>query len=133
VEACSSVHRQFKGVFREKVIDRAVTIALNDLGLSVEEKKVINVYFNEVKVGVYIPDKIVNDKIILELKCKPFITYDDKVQAKAYINSTDYKLLLLINFGPHNLDIIRMILDKARNMFRWLRLLNRSNSVKLAK
>jgi GxxExxY protein len=113
-EACNNVYKQFKGAFREKVVDRALTIALKELGLTVEEKKVIPVYYKNEKVGTYIPDKIINGKIILELKCKPFLVYADRVQSKAYINSTDYKLLLLINFAPIKLEIVRIIYDRAR-------------------
>ena len=114
VEACNKIFNQFRGAFREKVVDRALSIALKEYGLSVEEQKKIQLYYKGQWVGTYIPDKIINGKIIVEIKCKPFITYADRVQAQGYINSTDYKLLLLINFGAAKLDIIRIVLDKAR-------------------
>ena len=70
--ACFDVYKVFGGAFKEKVVDRALTEALKNRGLEVEDQKRINIYFKGKKVGVYIPDKIVNNSVLLELKAKSF-------------------------------------------------------------
>jgi len=57
----------------------------------------------------------VDEKILLEIKCKPFITAGDEKQFRHYFKATDYKLGFLINFGTEKLEIKRRIYDLARN------------------
>src|SRR5476649_2643881 len=75
--ACFDVWKQFKGSFKESIIDNALTIALEKRGLKVECQKRINIYYENKKVGTYVPDKIINEIILMELKSKEFITRQD--------------------------------------------------------
>lgn len=112
--ACFDIWKQFRGAFKEIIIDRALTEALKNHGLQVEDQKRIDIYYNNKKVGVYILDKIINNEVLMELKCKPFITKEDERQLWLYLKATNYKVGLLINFGPEKLEIRRRIYDKAR-------------------
>lgn len=114
-EACYEVWKEFGGAFKEKVVDRALDIALRSRGLKVEAQKHLPLYFKNEKVGEYIPDKVVNESILLELKAKPFVTREDIRQAWLYLKGTDYKLILLINFGAQRLTFKRLVYDEARN------------------
>ncbi len=112
--ACFKIYKEFGGAFKEKIIDKALSKELKNRGLIIDEQKKINIYYLGEKVGTYIPDKIVNEKIILEIKSKPFITETDKEQFWKYLKGSDYKLGLLINFSPNGLDIKRIVYDTAR-------------------
>ena len=112
--ACFEVYGQFGGGFKEKIVDKALTIALKKRDLRVDDQRRITLYYESEKVGTYVPDKIVNNKILLELKCKPFLTQGDKKQFWFYLKGSEYKLGFLINFGPDKLEIQRRIYDKAR-------------------
>jgi GxxExxY protein len=112
--ACSEVWKNFGGAFKESIIDKALTIALEKQKLKVDDQKRIDIYFEEKKVGTYIPDKIVNNVILIELKCKPRLLQEDKKQFWYYLKASPYKVGLLINFGPRKLEICRRIYDKAR-------------------
>ena len=112
--ACFEVWKEFKGMFKESVIDRALNIALESRGLKVESQKRIDIYFKDKKVGTYVPDKIVEGKILLELKAKPFITKQDIEQFWKYLKGSQYKLGFLINFSPTRLQIKRVVDDTAR-------------------
>lgn len=112
--ACFEVWKEFKGMFKESVIDNALTIALESRRLKIESQKRINIYFKDKKVGTYIPDKIVNDCILIELKSKFFITKQDLEQFWKYLKGSKYKLGFLINFSPTGLVIKRIVYDKAR-------------------
>lgn len=115
LEACKTVYKEFGGSFKESVVDKALTVALETHGLTVESQKRINLYFSGVKVGVYVPDKVINEKIMIEVKCKPFISKEDEKQFWRYLKATEYKLGFLINFSPAKLEIKRRIYDLARN------------------
>ena len=114
ISACYEVWKKFGGAFKEKVVDNSLNIALKDKGLEVENQKRIDIYFRGKKVGTYIPDKIINQKIIIELKSKPFLTREDVKQFWLYLKGSEYKVGLLVNFGPKKLEIKRHVYDEAR-------------------
>jgi len=114
-DACHEVWKQFAGAFKESVIDKALTIACKNRNLIVEDQKRINLFFNGQKVGTYVIDKIINDKVIIELKCKNFLTEQDIRQFWRYLKATNYRLGFLINFSPTKIEIIRRVYDTARN------------------
>lgn len=112
--SCFEVYKQFGGAFKEKIVDNALAEELSQKGLKFDRQKRIDIYYKNKKVGIYIPDYIIDDKIILELKCKPFITREDERQFWLYLRGSEYKLGLLINFGTQQLEIKRRIYDEAR-------------------
>lgn len=96
------------------MIDRALTIELQKLGLAVEDQKRIEIFYEGKKVGEYVPDKIINGIILLELKRKSFLTKQDRHNFWNYLRGSTYKLGLLVNFGDERLEIRRVVYDKAR-------------------
>jgi ATP-dependent DNA helicase RecG len=75
------------------------------------------VYDNK-KVGVYQPDFVVDDKIIIELKALPKTTEQNQRQVWDYLRGTQYPLALLVNFGSPELFIKRIVYDTARHHLR---------------
>lgn len=116
--ACFWVWKEFGSAFKESVIDNALTEELKKRGLKVDNQKRINVYYNGVKVGTYVPDIIVNDCILIEVKRKSFLIKQDKEQFWHYLKGSNYKLGLLINFGDTGLEIKRIVYDKVRKDLR---------------
>lgn len=112
--ACFEVWKEFKGMFKESVIDKALVVAFEEQGLKVESQKRIDIFFKDKKVGAYVPDKIINGKILIELKAKTFLTKQDVEQFWKYLKGSNYKLGFLINFSPTKLVIKRIIYDTAR-------------------
>ncbi|MCG2700699.1 GxxExxY protein [Candidatus Parcubacteria bacterium] len=112
--ACFDVYKAFGGAFKEKIVDRSLTKALEKRGLKIEDQKRINIYFEGEQVGCYIPDKIVNGIVILEIKAKSFLTKQDIDQFWKYLKGSEYKLGFLINFSPNQLEIKRVVYDTAR-------------------
>ena len=64
-------------------------------------------------------DFIVDSKIILELKAKPFVLKEDYYQAQRYMQFTKVRLTLLVNFRSRYLKPKRLVrLDTpAKNKF----------------
>ena len=109
------IYKKFRNRHKETVCQRALIEYLKNRGLAIEGEKQIPIYFQDKKVGIYIPDITVNNLILIELKCKPRISQDDIKQFWYYLKASDYKLGYLINFGGSNgVEIIRRIYDTAR-------------------
>ena len=70
----------------------------------------IPVYFNEVVVGDYFADILVDEKIILELKTVEKITDIHRAQALNYLKATNLRLAIIINFKSESMQYERMIL-----------------------
>lgn len=49
----------------------------------------------------FIPDFIIDEKIIVEIKASKNITDEYRAQVQNYLKATGYKLALLINFGHY--------------------------------
>ena len=111
--ACFEIWKRFGGAFKEKVIENALALELKRRGLEVDRQKKISIRWKNEVVGMYVPDLVVDDSILIELKVKPFLTKEDERQFWCYLRGSKYRLGLLINFG-NELEIKRRIYDKAR-------------------
>jgi len=67
----------------------------------VESQKTIKVKYRDQIIGDYKADLIIDNKIIIELKCAERISNLHKAQLLNYLKVTGYKLGILINF-PNN-------------------------------
>ncbi len=116
--AIFEVWKSFRGIFKEKVVENALKKELEDRKLNVEFQKRINIYYKGERVGNYMPDLIINNSILIELKAKPYLTKEDEKQFWYYLRGSQYKLGFLINFGSRELEIKRRIYDKAREKYK---------------
>ena len=107
--SCFKVWKQFGGAFKEKIVENALAIEFEKRQLHFFTQKRIDVYYDSKKVGTYVPDFVVEEKIILEIKRKSFLTKQDIHQFWNYLRGTKYRLGFLINFGDRELEIIRRI------------------------
>jgi len=101
---------------KESVYQRALAQALTSRGLKVEKEKRLPVIFEGERVGVYVPDFLIEGKIIIELKAKQILIMQDIKQFWQYLTSTEYELGFLINFGkPGGVQIMRRVYNTSRN------------------
>jgi len=107
------IYKQFRNRHKEKVYQNSFYYGLKDKNLKVEKEKRIDIFYNGRKVGTYIPDLVVENKIIIEVKVKPKLTQDDIKQFWYYLKSSNYNVGYLINFGVSNgVQIVRRIYGK---------------------
>lgn len=71
--ACFWIWKEFKNAFKESIIDNALALELGKRGLKVEKQKKINIYYQNRKVGTYVPDQIIIKLVLLELKRNPIL------------------------------------------------------------
>lgn len=114
--ACFTLYKQFRNTQKESIYQKSLLEELRIHGLEVEREKQLPVYYQSKKVGVYTPDLLVNNSIIIELKAKPFLHKDDIQQFWYYLKNSQFRLGFLVNFGEHDgVKIVRKVYDEARN------------------
>lgn len=94
---------------KESVYHKALTLEFGKLGIEFKEEQSVDVMYTNQKVGIYRPDFVVEEKVLIEIKAIPFMTKDQEKQMIYYLKGTNYKLGLLVNFGSNQLDIRRRI------------------------
>jgi len=99
---------------KEIIYQKALAEKFKNENVKFEQEKTIPIMYNDKKIGVYQPDFIIESKIILELKALPFTGDIEKKQVWNYLKGSDYKLALLANFSPKDIEITRIVYDTAR-------------------
>jgi len=112
IGAAMKVHRVLGPGFLESVYKRALLIELHREGLQAEEEKRINVFYEEVSVGDFSVDILVEDEIILELKAVESLIKFHEVQTVNYLTATGLDTGLLINFGSERLQFKRKFRER---------------------
>ena len=103
IGAAMAVHRRMGPGQKEAVYQRALETEFEKARLAFEAQKNLEVYDEGRLVGYYIPDFIVEGKVIVEIKA--FATLHPKYlgQVITYLNHTGLPIGLLINFGERSL------------------------------
>ena len=96
--------------FLEKVYENALAHEIKKYGLKVEQQRKIKVFYENVEVGVYEPDLLVEDLVIVELKTVRTIEEVHKAQCLNYLKATGMKICLLINFGNPRIEVKSIVI-----------------------
>ena len=94
-----NVYNELGFGFLEKVYHKALLIELRKNGYKIDSEKKVNVYYKNEVVGEYIPDVIINEAVIVELKCVEYLTDIHENQLLNYLKATDCEVGLILNFG----------------------------------
>ena len=114
IGAVYDVHKELGPVHKEIIYHKALAIELKNRNILFEEEKAIDVKYKNKKIGLYRPDFMIDDKVILEIKVVPAITKAMQNQAYYYVKGTKYKLVLLVNFGADKVGIKRLIYTNSQ-------------------
>jgi GxxExxY protein len=101
------VHRTLGPGFLESVYRNALAFELRRAGLNVELDQRITVRYENVIVGDFIADLVVNTTLICELKAISALTKTDEIQVVNYLTATNHEVGLLLNFGAPSLQFKR--------------------------
>ena len=94
--------------FLESVYRNSLLIALTNQGLKVSAEKGFEVLFLGKRVGIFVPDLIVEDEVIVELKCCQNLMGEHQAQLINYLSVTKMEVGLLVNFGNRKLEFKRV-------------------------
>ncbi|MCA9997784.1 MAG: GxxExxY protein [Anaerolineales bacterium] len=104
--------------FLEKIYENAMLHELQRAGLTVEQQRKIDVFYDGIVMGEYFADLVVEDKIIVELKAASRLLPQHEAQLLNYLRATHFEVGLLLNFGP-NPSFVRKSFDNARKKITW--------------
>ncbi len=103
-----NVHNGLGPGFLEKVYQRALFIELENLGLSIESEKRYPVLYTDEEVGTYIPDIVVEGKVVVEIKAGKGLDDNHKAQLIAQLRISKLLIGFLVNFGQAKLEFRRI-------------------------
>jgi GxxExxY protein len=113
IQAFYKVYNKLGYGFSEKVYQNSLVLELCKLGLQVEPRKEIRVYYEDQVVGEYYADIVVNGAVIVELKAVRQMLDEHEAQLLNYLKATAMEVGLLLNFGP-KAEIKRKVYDNER-------------------
>jgi GxxExxY protein len=107
LSCCFEVINTLGSGFLESVYQNALVIALMDTGLEVESERGFEVHFRGKRIGIFVPDLIVEKQVVVELKSCEHLTGEHQAQLINYLAVTNLSVGLLVNFGKRKLEYRR--------------------------
>lgn len=95
------IHTKLGGRYQEKYYQRAVSLELNKRKIPFKGQLFVDLDFDGDKIGCYVLDFLIDNRIILELKAVPALHPQDFRQISAYLKARGLELGIIANFrGP---------------------------------
>lgn len=111
IGAAYEVHKELGFGFLEAVYGNALYKELTKQGMKCECQKPVDVFYKGELVGHYVPDMIVEDHVIVELKAVADLRPEHEWQLVNYLKACQKEIGLLINFG-HSVKVKRKLLTR---------------------
>ena len=108
IGCCFEIIRELGSGFLENVYKNALFIAMKERGFTVSAEQSFEVVFRNYKIGKYIADLIVENLIVVELKCCKALVPEHQAQLINYLKASQLPVGLLINFGNQKLEYKRL-------------------------
>ena len=103
------VYNQLGPGYQEKYYQRAIEAAFKTNKLTFKKQLSLDINFNNVKIGKYFLDFLVEDKIVLEIKKGNYFPKKNIEQVYAYLKLTGLKLAILANFTSNGIKFRRIL------------------------
>ena len=105
VNAALEVHNNLGCGFLESIYQEALSIELKQKGIPFIQQQELHVMYKTIPLRkVFVADRIVFRKIIIELKAETHLTPIDEAQVINYLKATGMEVGLLFNFGSKSLE-----------------------------
>jgi GxxExxY protein len=99
--AAFEVHREQGGGMAEEIYQESLEIEQEQRGIPFESKRELRVHYKSTELRRrYVPDLLVFNGIVVELKAVSALTPDHETQLLNYMRVTRSPVGYLINFGP---------------------------------
>ena len=116
-----AVHRKLGPDLREDSYQRDLQVYLAEAGLAFEPQKLYEVYESLEHgslIGYYIPDFVVDEKVVVEIKALKGLDNSHLAQVIGYLAVSGLSVGLLINFGLRSLQYKRVLPPKKTQEHR---------------
>jgi GxxExxY protein len=108
------VHNELGHGLREKTYERALCREFGLQNISYDQQAVYPVFYKGEQIDDYIPDLIVEKRVVVDAKTIEAICDEERGKMLNYLKITGLKVGLLINFKHPKLLWERVVLDTAR-------------------
>jgi GxxExxY protein len=95
--------------FLEKVYERALVRELALRGVKAEAQVGLTVKYKGDDVGQYVADLLVEDVLVVELKCVAQLSNEHGAQCLNYLRASGRRLCLLVNFQKSKAEYKRIV------------------------
>ena len=96
--------------FLEKVYERALLKELNIRGIRAKVQAPFSVMYKGQSVGEYLADILVEEVLVIELKCVDHLANEHLAQCLNYLRASGLTLCLLVNFQKPKVEWRRIAL-----------------------
>jgi len=105
---------------KETIYQKALERKFIKNGIKFEKEPSIKIYSAENEfLGLYRPDFLAKNKIIIELKAVNMVTKQEHSRMYDYLRNSSYQLAYLVNFGSNKLYVKRFIFTNDKKP--WLK------------
>jgi len=105
------IYNTLGNIYSEKQYQDVLEERLKKEKLRYEREKDLLFKFYDSKIKGNKADFVIEDKIIVDLKAKKYISRNDYKQMLRYLKSGNYKLGLIVNFGSPNKTTIKRVIN----------------------
>lgn len=112
IGCCIEVLNEIGHGFHEKIYERALVVEFNLRGIPCEQQKVFNIVYKATTIGIYVPDLICYERIVVDTKTIEMITDDERGKMINYLKVTGHKVGLIVNFKHRKLEWERIVLTR---------------------
>jgi len=95
--------------FLEKVYQRALVNELTRRGVRALPQAAFSVQYKGDSVGEYFADIVVEDRLVVEIKCVDHFSGEHTAQCINYLKASGLKLALLVNFQKPRVEWKRVV------------------------
>jgi len=111
IGCCYTVISRLGTGFLEKVYENALAHEIRKIGFTAVQQHSVKVMYDEVEVGDYVADILVESQVLVELKAVKALDNIHRAQCINYLKATGYQVCLLVNFGAPKLEVRRIVLE----------------------
>jgi GxxExxY protein len=86
--------------FLEQVYEKALAHELRKRGYNIAQQAPLAVYYDDITIGTFYADLLVNELIVVEIKTAITISAAHKAQLVHYLKALHLEVGLVLNFGP---------------------------------
>ena len=114
VGCAMAVHSEVGHGLREKTYERALCCEFDIQQMKYSQQAIYAVLYKGRKIDEYIPDLVVEGRVVVDAKTIEAIGDVERGQMLNYLRITGLKVGLIINFKKQKLEWERIVLDTAR-------------------
>ncbi len=114
VGCAMAIHNTLGHGLREKTYENSLCVEFRHQGMEHSQQTEYPVYYRNELVDEFVPDLVVEQRVIVDTKTVQAINDDHRGTMINYLKITGLKVGVIINFKNRKLEWERLVLDEAR-------------------